>query len=133
MASPIPTKTRARKWAVTKGGDRLSALHRLLVGDARTIEALPDDDPRRRPTFAARPLPPARGGGVMTGFIPIKVRRTRGGTRHSPRRLLARHRRFHGIPHEQTAARAEHEPTPQPRQDYREVLRALRERMEQRS
>jgi hypothetical protein len=46
----LPTKRQAR-WAAAQGGNRLTRLHSLLVGDQKAVETLPPDDPRRTPTL----------------------------------------------------------------------------------
>jgi hypothetical protein len=44
----LPVK---RRWAAVQGGNRLTRLHSLLVGDAARLNTLPENDPRRRPTL----------------------------------------------------------------------------------
>jgi hypothetical protein len=42
----LPVK---RRWAAAQGGNRLTRLHSLLVGDQRVVESLPPGSPRRTP------------------------------------------------------------------------------------
>jgi hypothetical protein len=53
MAALYHEKYRPRKpcWAASKGGNRLSQLHQLLVADRNHLDSLAEDDPRRRPTM----------------------------------------------------------------------------------
>jgi len=37
-----------RRWAVTQGGNRITKIKALLVGDRNVIDSLPPDHPRRR-------------------------------------------------------------------------------------
>ena len=46
-----PNKPRdQQRWAAAIGGNRLGRLQALLVGDANTVQHLPDDSPRKTPT-----------------------------------------------------------------------------------
>jgi hypothetical protein len=44
----LPVK---RRWAAAQGGNRLTRLHSLLVGDQKAVETLPPSDPRRPPSL----------------------------------------------------------------------------------
>ncbi len=69
MTPTLPAKSPPRKcrWAVARGGNRLSRLRQILVAEERRVAALAVGDPRRRPTMPRLRwlLEPATGSIVL--------------------------------------------------------------------
>jgi len=65
----------------------------------------------------------------VTNIVPIKIRRTRRGNLHGtgPHQLPRGIKRHHN---NNADAHRERPPTPQPRQDWREALQQIRERLD---
>jgi hypothetical protein len=46
-----PVRRKRRRWNALVGGNRLTNFKRELTGDRNTLDPLPDDHPRRKPTL----------------------------------------------------------------------------------
>jgi hypothetical protein len=62
-----------RRWAAAQGGNRLTRLHSLLVGDQRVAEILPPDDPRRTPSARSSVLPTGLEPAMAVSLPPFTV------------------------------------------------------------